>query len=138
MSPEIWGKYGWDFLHLVIMGYPEKPTEEDKMYYYQYMQLLPHVLPCTKCGKNLMNHLRRYPLTNEILSNKSKFIKWSIDLHNIVNYYIGKPMLTYAEAMNEINKLINPKKPNYTIYYILAILVVAIVCYLLYHRARKN
>jgi hypothetical protein len=42
------------------------------------------------------------PLTNEILSNKEKVIKWVIDIHNIVNEMKGKPIIQYRDARKMI------------------------------------
>jgi preprotein translocase subunit SecE len=134
MLPEIWGKYGWNFFHLVTVGYPVNPTDDIKKQYYEYIHALQYVLPCAKCRYNMGHHLKKYPLTEEILSNRTNLVRWGIDLHNVVNYYTGKPMLTYTEAMNEISKLINPPtKRNDVLYYLLIIIVIVIICYLLYY-----
>lgn len=111
MKPEIWGKYGWCFFHLVTMGYPENPTQKDKNKYYEYIQCLKYVLPCDKCNYNLRDHLKKYPLSQEALSSRKSLVVWGIELHNIVNYYTGKPMLTHTEAIIELNKIIDP--PTY-------------------------
>lgn len=139
MSPEIWGKYGWNFIHLVTLGYPENPTEFDKKNYYDFFSSLQYVLPCEKCRYNFSQHFKKYPLTNKVLSNRSSLVKWGIDLHNVVNYYTGKPMLTYPEAMNEINKMIDVKNnfENF-IYYLLIIIALLIICYFLYSYYMKN
>lgn len=140
MLPKIWGPYGWNFLHLVTIAYPENPTEDDKMKYYNYFYCLQYVLPCAKCQYNMSQHLKKYPLNDEVLSSRTNLVKWGIDLHNIVNYYTGKPMLTYAEAMNDINKLMDPVKSNNNWFiYILLIIVIVIVIYLIYYyRFKKN
>lgn len=104
MLPEIWGKYGWLFLHLVTLEYPDNPTELDKKHYYEYIHSMQYILPCAKCQYNMGIHLSKYPLNETVLSNKNNLIKWGIDLHNIVNYHTGKPMLTYPEALYEIEK----------------------------------
>jgi hypothetical protein len=137
MKPGIWGKYGWAFLHLVTLGYPEQPTEKDKIHYYEYFHALKHVLPCGKCNKNLKAHLKKYPLTNDILSSKNNLVRWGIDLHNVVNYYTGKPLVTYEDALNEINKLVNPNEyhsQNYVFYFLLAFLLVIIVVGILWYK----
>lgn len=139
MLPDIWGNYGWNFFHLVTMGYPENPTELQKRQYYDYFHALQYVLPCLKCQYNMGDHLKKYPLTDEVLSSRTNLVKWGIDLHNVVNYYTGKSMLTYTEAMNEIKKLMDPrKKTNNIIYYILGIVVVIIIIYLLYYYLKRK
>lgn len=137
MLTDVWGKYGWYFIHLVTMAYPENPTEEDKMHYYEYFHALTYVLPCQKCRLNMSSHLKKYPLTDETLSSKKNLVKWGIDLHNIVNYYTGKSMLTYTEALNEINKLINPPKNN-TVIYVILLLGAFVLCYLIYYYTKKR
>lgn len=135
MLPEIWGKYGWNFLHLVTMGYPEYPTQQDKENYYNYFYYLQFVLPCSKCRKNMSDHLKKIPLTNEILSSRTNLVNWGIDLHNIVNYSIGKPVLTYDEAMKNIDKLMhndNKMTVSNVLYLIIFIVAVIIILYLLY------
>lgn len=129
MSPEIWGKYGWDFFHLVTMGYPENPTPDDKTRYYNYVQDLQYVLPCRKCRTNLTQHLKNYPLTDKDLANRSNFVKWGIDLHNIVNYYIKKPVLTYAEATKKLEKLTQKQKKTIcpVWYFLLAVFLILVV-----------
>ncbi|AYV85396.1 MAG: putative FAD-linked sulfhydryl oxidase [Satyrvirus sp.] len=135
MLPEVWGKSAWSFFHFVTLGYPENPTEDDKKKYFEYVQMLQYVLPCSKCRKNLTNHLKKYPLTKKALSNRTSFVKWGIDLHNIVNYHINKPMLTYAEAMEQISKLSeqNKKSSIKPIYYVLLVVAIIIICFIIYY-----
>lgn len=137
MLPEIWGRYAWKFIHLVTLGYPEKPTDADKKRYYDFFQDLQYVLPCKKCRHNMTDHLKKYPLTSQALSSRTSLVKWGIDLHNIVNYYTGKPMLTYPEALHEINKLAHPKKNNDLLYYLLVIMALIILVYLIYYYYKR-
>lgn len=140
MLPEIWGESGWDFLHYVTMGYPEDPTENDKEKYRQYFHSLKYVLPCPKCRNNMQDHLEKSPLTDEVLAGRASLIKWGIDLHNIVNYYTGKPMLTYAEAMTKLNDKVNRNSAgqNNIVYYIILIIAILVILYLLYLCYKKK
>lgn len=139
MLPDIWGKHGWNFIHLVTLEYPVNPTDNDKQKYYQYFHSLQYVLPCDKCRYNLGSHLKKYPLTDEVLSGRGNLVKWGIDLHNIVNYYTGKKMLTYTEAMNEINKLINPEQnKSNNLYTFIIIIALVILTYLIYYYFSKK
>ena len=52
IKPKIWGPHGWKFLHYVSLGYPEKPTDKEKIYYKNFYYSLQNVLPCEKCAQN--------------------------------------------------------------------------------------
>lgn len=131
MLPIIWGGKVWDVVHIITLGYPEYPTEEDKKNYYKFFYELQFVLPCEKCRNHYTQNLIDHPLTNEILSNKSEFVKWGIDLHNIVNKSTGKKVLTYPEAFNELNKIVKKKSYNYS--YIIIIILIIIIFLLLFY-----
>ena len=139
MLPEIWGESAWDFIHFVTLGYPENPTDDDKERYYQYFHALKYVLPCGKCRNNMSQHLKKNPLSDEVLSSRQSLVKWGIDLHNIVNYYTGKTMLSYTEAMTEINNKINKKstKNNFW-YYSFLLIAIIIIVYMIYFCFIKN
>lgn len=136
MQPNIWGKYGWNFIHLVALDYPINPTSEDMDNYRNFFYSLQYVLPCQKCRLNFVNHVSKYPLTNKILSNRESLLQWTIDLHNIVNYNTGKQMLTYDEALKKINDIVNPPKSFNTIYLIIIIIIIIIIITLCFFRSR--
>lgn len=139
MSPEIWGEYAWKFLHIVTLAYPENPTLEDKIRYYQFFQSLQYVLPCAKCRYNMSQHFKRYPLTEEALSSRANLMKWLIDIHNVVNYYTGKQMLSYPDAVQQIQNWANPSKcHNQLFYYILIAIIIVIVIYFAYYYKKLN
>lgn len=144
MSPGKWGKPGWLFLHAVALAYPENPTDEDKHHYYIFFNSLRYTLPCTKCKVNFADHEKRYPLNDEVLSSRDNLVKWTIDMHNIVNYYTGKKMLSYQEALDTINDNLEqfgkPKTNHDWLYVLLIIIVILVICYLLlvaYFKKRK-
>jgi hypothetical protein len=99
ISPDAWGSHGWKFLHSVTLGYPDHPTPIDKNHYRTFFDSLQYILPCLKCSRNLSEHYQKLPLTDQVLSSKASLVKWGIDLHNIVNYYTNKPLLSYAQAI---------------------------------------
>jgi len=138
MLPDIWGKCAWKFLHLITLGYPLNPTKQIKQDYYDYFQALAYVLPCDKCKYNLAKNIKKYPLTDEALSSRKNLVKWGIDLHNIVNTHTGKPILSYHDAIQELNNICNPKPETQDISrYIILVLAIAIVIYIIYIN-RKN
>jgi|SRR5579872_3603235 len=139
MKPSVWGKYVWDCIHILTLGYPLKPTPKDKKHYKKFLYSLSYVLPCDTCRANMRTHLEKLPLTDDVMSHRSSLVKWGIDLHNIVNYYTGKEMLTYTEALNQINKLLKPEKSNYQSYLLgFGLVLVIFIILFFWYRYRKN
>lgn len=102
IGPDIWGIHGWKFIHHIALGYPNSPTENDKNNYKSFFSLLGNILPCHLCTDHYNEHLLIYPLTNTVLSNKTNFINWTIDMHNEVNKKNGKKIYNYDEALKLI------------------------------------
>lgn len=132
MLPEIWGPSAWKIMHAISFDYPINPTVLDKMNYYNFYNNLQYVLPCGKCRNNLADHYKNFPITQEVLSSRENLIYYVIDLHNIVNYYTNKPILTYDEALSELNKMFTEEKRNKYNWLWILLLVLLIIIIMLY------
>ena len=140
LKPEIWGRDGWKFMHYVSLGYPENPSPSQKEEYKNFYYSIRHVLPCKKCAKHYAENLQKFPLTNEILSNKEKLINWVIDIHNEVNKSKNKPVLDYDQARKEMGKHsdCNHKTKEYNLLFILiGILFVLLTVGIIYKKKNK-
>lgn len=104
-SPKIWGRQAWHFIHMVALSYPDKPGEEDRVNYLRFFQSLPHALPCPICGEHFRENMEKNPPR---MDNRQELFKWTVDVHNEVNKMHRKRVLSYDEAIDEINK--NSKK----------------------------
>lgn len=133
MLPEIWGKHAWILIHCVALDYPISPTTQDRENYKKFYMSLPYVLPCSKCRNNLVTHLKKVPLTDAELSSRAALLKWTIDLHNVVNYYNGKPMLSQQEAFSEIEKFTTPGSDDNLMRVIILVVIIIIIMYVFYH-----
>ena len=103
IGPDVWGPHGWKFLHFLALAYPLEPTEDNKKHYKQFFELLQFMLPCSICANNFKRHIETdLPISDEVLKNRDNFVKWSIDLHNIVNKETGKREIPHEEALNLI------------------------------------
>jgi hypothetical protein len=147
LGPATWGPYGWKFLHFVTMGYPANPTNEHKENYKNFFQSLGNILPCSVCSNNYKKHLVELPLTNDILNNRDKLIKWMIDIHNIVNKETGKPSMSYDDALANIintnkhsgNKLLIEQNTNifekhFLLYILILILLILVIIAVIYKK----
>jgi hypothetical protein len=103
-GPKVWGPHGWAFIHYVTIGYPNKPSDADKLKYKRFFENLQDVIPCKLCSDNYKDHLLEYPLEDKVLSNKKAFIEWGIDMHNAVNKLNKKKIMKYDNAVYNMVK----------------------------------
>ena len=101
-GPDIWGPHGWRFLHYMTLGYPNKPTENDKKIYRNFIETFKEIIPCNLCKNHFKKNLLVHPLTDNVMSNTLNFINWSIDMHNEVNKSNNKRILSYKDGLEEI------------------------------------
>lgn len=90
MPPEVWGPFFWHTIHIVAMGYPEKPTYAQKKAAKEFYESLQYLLPCSVCRQHYAQHLAVAPITPH-LDRRQDLFKWTVDLHNAVNQSLGKP-----------------------------------------------
>ena len=130
ITPSEWGPHGWKFLHYITLGYPIKPTNEQKQNYKNFFISIKNILPCSLCAKHYSDNLDKFPLTDEIMNDREKLIKWLIDIHNEVNKSRDKSIIDYTNAMKligtdkqciepiehftESNTIQSPSQPNQT------------------------
>ena len=128
MDTKKWGKHGWIFLHYVTFNYPINPTQQDIDNYYDFFYSLKFVLPCEICKKHYSNNLLKHNLIGA-LKTRNTLIRWLIDIHNDINYELGKPILSYDKALQKLDKVDNN---NYIYYSIILITLIIIIQKILY------
>ena len=106
--PEVWGPHGWAFMHYVALGYPDQPTEKDKSSYQNFYESLSNVLPCQGCADHYKDTISQFPVTNH-LQDRESLLRWSFDIHNTVNQRLGKPVLSYENALKLYTRKQFPK-----------------------------
>jgi hypothetical protein len=98
LQPDVWGPSGWNFMHYVALGYPDTPTSEDKDNYKLFYESLGHVLPCQGCATHYKDTLTNVPVTPH-LDSREDLLRWTFDIHNLVNARLEKPQLSYEDAL---------------------------------------
>lgn len=104
MGPETWGPHGWKFIHFITMAYPTHPSKYDKDNYRNFFKDLAHVIPCSLCADNYKDHLRIFPLSNDVLSSRDNLMEWGVKMHNLVNKSNNKKEYSKEEAYKLINE----------------------------------
>jgi hypothetical protein len=90
--PPVWGPAFWRTLHLVALGYPERPSPDDASGYRAFFAGLGSVIPCGTCAANYARHIREVPMTDDLFdgSRRDALFDWTVRLHNLVNAELGK------------------------------------------------
>ena len=60
LSPLVWGPKTWFFLESVALGYPEKPTDDEKEAAKKLLTSLQYLLPCGTCRYHFQEFLVKY------------------------------------------------------------------------------
>ena len=103
-GPDQWGPHGWKFIHYVTLGYPDKPTRNDKIKYKNFFLSLAEVIPCILCKMNYKKHLKELPINDSVLKNKISLMSWGIKMHNLVNIENSKKEVSIDDGIKMIRK----------------------------------
>jgi hypothetical protein len=99
LGPNIWGPHLWKALHMISVGYPNEPSDEQKKNYRTFFEQLYQIIPCSICSNNYKRHLKELPITDDTMKNRQTLAKWVIEVHNIVNKEHGKPSMEPDDAL---------------------------------------
>ena len=98
LNPEVWGPHYWFVLHSVAFTFPLNPNEAIKKKYYEFIQNIPTFIPNRDIGNDFAKILEQYPVS-PYLDSRESFVKWLHHIHNVVNKRLGKPTMSYDDAL---------------------------------------
>ena len=101
MQTHTWGPLMWMFLHIMSFNFPEKPTEQQKLDYFNFLYALSTVLPCCHCRDNMVNNMKQAGLSCKSFANRGSFSRFVFRLHNEVNKTLDKPLWRPANSQND-------------------------------------
>jgi hypothetical protein len=103
MQTSKWGPSAWDYLHTLTFNYPEKPTDDNKKYYYELFNNLKFTLPCKYCRESYSIFFK-YININDYLDDRKGIIYWLYTIHNIVNYKLNKKKVNFIDVVSYYEK----------------------------------
>ena len=103
-----WGPIYWNYLHMVSLEYPDKPTRNDIKNHLNLFNYFMETIPCPICKKDIKNLISQKNLSIA-LRNKKSLTQYVWDIHNKVNYKLGKPILKFEtfKAQYKLNAFSN-------------------------------
>ena len=80
---------------MISLGYPDSPTNENKMHMKNFILSIPTLLPCDGCKIFSKSYIYSVPerVDNAILS-RNNLVEFFITFHNAVNEKLGKKLWT--------------------------------------------
>ena len=93
VTPGVWGEPMWRTIHVVALGCPPNPREDQKRAYRDFFWSLRTVIPCAACATGYADILRRHPV-DDALSGPEDLFKWSVVVHNEVARKLGQPEMS--------------------------------------------
>jgi len=127
IKPAKFGPYYWGVLHLACLG-GINPSALQAL-----VAMFPAILPCPACGVHFAEVLNAAPLPET--DDPDVLFKWSVDVHNVVNKRLEKPLLTYEDAFKYWMTMPEAPKPKSTWdvkTIIIIILAIALILSILY------
>ena len=135
IPPEKWGPKYWAMLHAAADAAPteEEMTPDQRAAYEKLFDALPHILPCTKCRKNLKDKFDAglRPST----TGRDSLRQGVFDLHNAVNRSLGKPELDSVDDCANAYTALPPGmvklQSNYVIACVLLLVIIGMLTLML-------
>jgi hypothetical protein len=73
-------------------------TKSEQMAVIVRIRKLQSRFPCSKCKVHFEEYLERHPPEQICGESEDSLFRWTVDFHNAVNSFTGKPQVDYSEA----------------------------------------
>jgi len=112
LNPEIWGGKKWFSLHSFALSYPTNPDNDFKNKVKFMLENQDILLPCEKCRIHYKQNLKKFPITDKVLSNSKELLKWMINIQNEVRKQNNKEEFTFEQVMSYYQNVYAPNNSN--------------------------
>lgn len=127
MDPQIWGKPAWTFFYSVVLGLPNQLSSEQSEIIKDFFTNVGKILPCFGCRNNYKRHIKKHPLTSEILKTKLSLFRWLVDMENEVRLSQNRELLTYKGVLKKYHNMY--KIDNNNIYHYIKMLLLLVLLF---------
>lgn len=104
MGPSVWGPIFWTTMHIVTLGYPGFPSEQEQTAAINFFESLQYTIPCPICKEHYKFNLEKMPVKDAV-HNKQALIRWMFNVHNEVNKQLGKSEFAWKDFIYSMARL---------------------------------
>ena len=157
-DPNYWGPPLWNSLHIITFDYPIEPRDVDKQNYQIFFHSLKNILPCEQCRQHYAKMIEETLPIEAALKSRDSLTRWLVNVHNLVNKRLGKPIVSYDSVKEKYEALSgkcaasvctssdlkckkSQQKTNNMLYLITILLMIVIlltICYLPFSKQRAK
>lgn len=127
IDPKRWGRPMWDSLYYICASYPDSADQDEQETIKTYFTIIGRLLPCEICRSNYKNHIKKHPITNDVLKSRYDLINWLISIDNEIRSMHGKPLITYEQVVAKYITLPQPFITNKMIISLVLILLIVML-----------
>lgn len=98
-QPSQFGPHYWYMLHSMALNYPVNPTAFAKTKMKAFIEAIPFLLPCLNCTEHAKEFMANANI-QEALNGRKDLFTFFWNFHNLVNTRLGKPEMSFDEALN--------------------------------------
>ena len=106
---KIWGPCAWHLLHIISIGNGKEIKKKYMNSYNLFYKTFGYIMPCAICSEHYKNLFGIFHKINSDFISREYLIKWTCDLHNIVNKNLKKDEYDLTSCINN-NIIVNNKK----------------------------
>lgn len=98
-DPKVWGPKYWYTFHMAAANYPIDASPITAKRMKGFLMAIPYILPCEACRIHASAYIEKhFDKMDDIVSGREKLFRFFVDMHNMVNARLNKPILSYEEA----------------------------------------
>jgi hypothetical protein len=90
VKPEKWGPLFWGALHVAALGCSNREN------LVHFVECYKAIIPCMTCRQHFEEVLSSNPVP--AVSNPVELFAWTVEVHNLVNKRLGKPVISPEDA----------------------------------------
>lgn len=123
VPPSKWGPHFWSTLHIACLAC------QDYKALAEFVEGYVYIIPCLSCRQHFEQVLVENPVPET-----GDFFQWSVDVHNIVNKRLGKPEISYDDALANIIAPLQTPTPKFDSKIAIILLLMVVILMLIFNR----